>query len=248
MRDYISPSQINMYLRCPMQYKFRYIDELVLPPRAAMTKGKSVHRGIEYNMTQKIGTQQDLKLNDVLDFTAASFEEFAEDTEWEQSDDIGKTKDESISLVTLYHENIAPTIQPMMVEEKVEVDVNGIKLLGYIDLIDNNGYIHDTKTASRSPSQNEADKNLQLSAYALAYRELMGMPEKGVKLDYLVQTKKPKVVTLEACRTEQDIKRFSGILQSIAKCIENEIFYPNPTNMMCNERWCGYYHQCVGGK
>ena len=53
-KPYLSPSQINMYLRCPAAYKYRYVDGLILPPKAALTRGKSVHKGQEHNYNQKI--------------------------------------------------------------------------------------------------------------------------------------------------------------------------------------------------
>ena len=57
---YLSVSQVNMYLRCPLQYMFRYIEGLKLPPKSAMTLGKSIHFGIEGNYRQKIDSHKDL--------------------------------------------------------------------------------------------------------------------------------------------------------------------------------------------
>lgn len=244
-KPHLSVSQINMYLRCPAQYKFRYIDGLILPPKTALTKGKSVHKGIEHNYTQKIETFQDVKLSEVQEVTAAEFEALAPETDFEGADP-GKVKDETISLVTLYHKNVAPTVQPVAVEQKVEVEFENTPytLLGYIDVLDDNGYIRDTKTAAKSPSENEVNKSLQLTAYAMAHRTLYGKEEAGVKLDYLVQTKTPKVVTLEGKRTQKDIDRFLKIMGMVAHAIENQIFYPNENNYLCSPDKCGYYHRC----
>ena len=244
-RDYVSASQINMYLRCPNQYKFRYVEGLVIPPGSALTRGKAVHAGQELNYQQKIETQKDLPLSDIQEFTAHKFEEYAEKTDF-QKDDPGKVKDDAITLATLYHQEVAPNVQPMMVEERVEVPLADTVLVGYIDLIDTDGYIHDTKTVDRTPPAGEIEKSLQLTAYSLAYRELMGVEERGVKLDYLVNTKTPKVVQQEAKRTQKDIDMFLYITNHVIDAIIGGVFYPNPTNMMCNERWCGYYHRCMG--
>lgn len=244
-KSYLSPTQINMYLRCPAQYKFRYIDGIILPPKSALTKGKAVHAGQEYNYKQKIETQKDLKLDEVKEYTAAVFEEEAQKTEWEPDEVPGKVKDETISLASLYHQEIAPKVQPILVEQQVEVPLDtGFSVMGYIDVLDSDGFIRDTKTAARTPSEGEAEKSLQLTAYSLAHRELMGGPEKGVKLDYLIQTKQPKVVTLEAKRTEADIQRFLSIVGRVADAIQKEVFYPNPSNFMCTEKSCGYWKIC----
>lgn len=245
-KAYLSPTQLNMYLRCPAQYKFRYVDGIILPPRSALVKGKAVHRGQEHNYRQKIESYKDVALSEVQEVTAAEFESLAPETEWGKDEDPGKIKDETISLASLYHAEVAPKVQPILVEEKVTVDFENTDyaLLGFIDVLDDKGYIRDTKTASRTPGQDEAARSLQLTAYALAHRELMGVPESGVKLDYLVQTKSPKVVTLEAKRSERDIKRFLNIVGRVAEAIRSQIFYPNPNSFMCSEKNCGYYHLC----
>lgn len=244
-KQYISPTQLNMYLRCPAQYKFRYIDNIILPPKSALTKGKAVHKGIEHNYKQKIDSLQDIKLSEVQEVVAAEFETAAMETEWEPDEKPGKIKDETISLATLYHNEVAPIVQPVLVEEEVLVPLsNEYKLRGFIDVLDSNGYIRDTKTAKRTPSADEALKSLQLTAYSLAHRHEMGMPEKGVKLDYLVQTKEPKVVTLDAVRTQADINRFLAITNSVIHAIENQVFYPNQNNFMCSEKTCGYWKLC----
>ena len=244
-KPYLSPSQINMYLRCPAQYKFRYIDQIVVPPKSAITKGRCVHLGVEYNFRQKIETFQDLAVGEVKEYTAAEFEKAAEETEWEQGEDKGAIKDETISLIELYHTEVAPEVQPVLVEEKVEVPLTDeYYLLGIIDVLDTDNYIRDIKTTGRTPAKSAVENSLQLTAYSLAHRELMGYEEAGVKLDYLVQTKTPKVVPLTAKRTERDIERLKKITAMVARAITDQIFYPNPTGFMCNERNCGYWQLC----
>ncbi len=245
-KSHLSVSQINTYIRCPLQYKYRYIDGLILPPKSALTKGKSVHKGVEYNYSQKIESHEDVKLSEVQEVVAAEFETLAPETEFEKDEDPGKVKDETISLATLYHKEVAPTVQPVAVEQKVEVEFENTpySLLGYIDVLDDQGYIRDTKTASKSPSENEINKSLQLTAYAMAHRTLYGKEEAGVKLDYLVQTKTPKVVTLEGKRTQKDIERFLKTMGIVAHAIDNQIFYPNENNYLCGPEKCGYWEIC----
>lgn len=242
-QEHISVSQINMYLRCPAQYMFRYEQGIILPPKTPLTKGKCVHKGIEHNYSQKMDTFEDVKLEEVQDVVSTEFEVAKTETDFE-GEDPGKVKDETISLASLYHKEVAPTVQPLMIEEKVEVEMGDYKLLGFIDVVDSDGFIRDTKTASKTPSPGEADKSIQLTAYSMAYRTVMGFEEKGVKLDYLVNTKTPKTVTLEAKRTEKDINRFLNIMNNVANAISNKIYYPNQTNYMCSEKMCGYWNLC----
>ena len=47
--DSISASQVQCYLGCPLQYKFRYVDKLPRPWRAAgMAFGTSIHSAVEW--------------------------------------------------------------------------------------------------------------------------------------------------------------------------------------------------------
>jgi len=85
------------------------------------------------------------------------------------------------------------------------------------------------------------EKDLQLSAYALAYRHLYGEEENGVRLDIMVRTKQPKIQQLSGKRTQLDIDRFLRITRSIQQGIKSEVFYPNES-YMC--RICGYGDMC----
>lgn len=249
-KPHISVTQINTYIRCPLQYKFRYLDGLILPPRAALTKGKSVHKGVEHNYTQKIESHEDVKLSEVQEVVAAEFETLATETEFEKDEEPGKIKDDTVSLATLYHKEVAPTVQPIMVEKKVEVKFENASynLLGYIDVIDDKDYIRDTKTTGRTPPESDVHKSLQLTAYSMSYRTLYGKEEAGVKLDYLVQTKIPKTVQFESKRTERDIERFLKTMGMVAHAIQNNIFFPNENNFLCSAEKCGYWSMCHSNK
>ena len=43
VRAYISPSRLNIWLRCPLAFKLRYIDGIRSPPSKSMFVGKMVH-------------------------------------------------------------------------------------------------------------------------------------------------------------------------------------------------------------
>ena len=244
--DHFSITQLNMYLRCPAQYEFRYIDGIKLPPTAALTKGRSVHKGAEHNYRQKAETRQDVTLEEVQDIVGAQFDQEAAGTAWDKVEDKGKVKDETLALSALYHQAVAPEVQPLFIEHEFRIPVAGaaVPLLGFIDVIDERFVIRDLKTASKTPSEGEAASSLQLTAYAMAYRELVGGIEAGVALDYLVQTKQPKTVTLLANRTELDIARLRLIMNHVLTAINTGLFYPNPSNFMCSAKNCGYWQAC----
>ncbi|TCL74196.1 RecB family exonuclease [Hydrogenispora ethanolica] len=245
-RPHISVSQLNMYLRCPAQYMFKYIYGIKTPARSFLIKGKAIHKGIEHNFRQKKETHQDIKLAEVLDITTDEFDHLRIETKWTPDEKPDQIRAETIELATMYHTKIAPFIQPDLIEERITISFDELDwdLTGVIDLGDKQGFIHDTKTAKKSPTPGEADKSLQLTAYYLLYRAFTGKEPAGCKLDYLVQTKNPKVVSLESKRTEREIARFRNIARTVITAIDNGNFYPNPNNMMCSEENCDYWGIC----
>ncbi|MDK2464138.1 MAG: PD-(D/E)XK nuclease family protein [Candidatus Korarchaeota archaeon] len=241
---HLSVTQLRMYLRCPLQYYFRYICGLKIPPTGDITLGRTVHAALEENYRQKVETHRDLPLEQVYDIFSERWDEEAQLTLFQEDEKPGRLKDEGIRLLSTYHTNVAPKVQPVSVEQEFLIDtgVTQLPLKGYIDLIDDQGTIIDHKTTKRSYPQDAAEKDLQLTAYALAYRALHGHPERALRLDVLVRTKQPKIQHLEATRTEADIDRFLRLAEQVERAITTGIFYPNE-NFMCGI--CGYRDLCT---
>ena len=242
-QEHISVTQLKMYLRCPLQYFLRYGCGLKVPPTGDMLLGRTVHQAISDNYKQKLMSYEDLSLSDMTDIFDYHWEQETKEVEFKPNEDPGKLKDQGIDLIKAYHENISPTIQPLEVERGFLIE-NGndiLPLKGYIDLIDDQGIIIDHKTSKKSYPPNSAEKDLQLTAYALAYRQLYGEEENGVRLDVMVRTKQPKIQQLSGKRTVDDINRFLRIARQVEQGINGEVFYPNE-GYMCNI--CGYGEMC----
>lgn len=246
-KPHISPSQINMFLDCSAKYMFRYIYGIRPPTRSFFIRGRAVHKGIEHNYKSKIETHEDLPLDEVQEVASEEFDSMVAEAVWEDGENPGEIKDKTMELVGLYHQEVAPKIQPILIEKFVEIEVpeTNFTLRGYIDLVDTGGYIRDTKTKNSTPPQKTADSSLQLTAYAMAYRQLTGKTEKGVVLDNLISLKKgPKYVPLESQRMELDIRRFINISKSVIRCIQSGAYCPNPNSMMCSESKCDFWKVC----
>ena len=52
----LSPSKINTFERCQLQYKFRYLDNLRKPPGVAAAIGTATHKAVEVNLRAKLDT------------------------------------------------------------------------------------------------------------------------------------------------------------------------------------------------
>ena len=241
---HLSVTQLKMYLRCPLQYFFRYICDMRAPPDGGLTLGRVVHETIGDNYRQKIETRQDLPIERLADIFQVHWDQEARQSNFAADEKPEQVKEQGEKMLKKYFKDVAPHVQPVEVEREFLIDTGAtdLPLKGYIDLIDDQGTIVDHKTAKRSYSENAAERDLQLTAYALAYRALFGQPESGVRLDVMVRNKMPKIQQLPATRTQADIDRFRRLAQQVEKGINQEIYYPNE-GYTCGI--CGYRDMCA---
>lgn len=246
--DHLSPTQINMFLRCPMQWYWRYAEGLVLPPAGGMIKGRAVHRGLEGNYKQKVETFEDLPVDDVVGIAVAAFDEEKDQVDWTQEEDPpGKHLDAVVAMTEAYQRELAPEIQPIAAEEGFAVDVEGFKVVGIMDVVTTKGP-RDTKTSGRTPVADVAEKSLQLACYGIAYEEIYGVEAEESSLDYVVHTKKETKTAVRRIKPSAEMANvFRRTVSGVGKAIENEVFFPNIDGWHCSEKWCGYWHICRKG-
>ena len=246
-KPHLSVSQILMYIRCPLQYYFRYIMNLKVPPKAALAFGRSMHTTLELNYKQKVESHDDLAEDIMCDSFVTDWDKFSPIVEFEDEEDPAEIKDTGVELVKSYRKNVAITIQPVEVEMKCEINIVDVAkpIIGYIDLIDDKERIIDHKTASRSPDIKKITQSIQLTSYAISYFAKYQKMPTSLVLDYLIKTKEPKIVRLEGTRNEGDIKRFVRTVKDVAKNIDDKRFHPcDPESWICSEKWCGYWKVC----
>ena len=240
---HLSVTQLKMYLRCPLQYFFRYVCGLKVPPTGDLTLGKTVHQSLDDNYRQKIKSHTDLPISDVTGLFSEHWDREAQTTEFQKDEKPGNIKDEGVSILNTYFKYVAPTVQPVDVEREFLIDTptTTVPIKGYIDLVDDQGWIIDHKTTKRSYPDNSIAKDIQLTAYAMAYRALQGRNENGVRLDVMVRSKQPRMQQLYGKRTEADIGRFLRLAEQVERGIKSGVFYP-ADNYTCGI--CGYQGMC----
>ena len=118
-REHFSFSQLSMYLRCSMQYYFRYVLGLKEPPKLDLARGRAGHTALEGNARHKIATQADQSVEELLDHFTTSFDsEVAEidKADFDADDNPGKEKDNTVETLRLWRLRDAPKITPHAVE------------------------------------------------------------------------------------------------------------------------------------
>jgi len=282
-KKYLSFSQVSMYQRCPKQYYWRYIKDTVRPPGISMVLGKGTHAACETTHHHLVDHQTPAPDEMLLDIYSGKF-----DTDVQEVDDkelkaegvdTGVVKDQGARLVKLYNAKMAPTVRPQVttdaegkevrgIEKRFEVDVAGVPMLGFIDLIDTNAdavlsetekallaksgqpippefttVIADLKTKAKTATAGEVDGSLQLTLYS--YVEQISL----VRYDQLLRQKIPKVKRMVSRRSAQDHRWLEEVVSSVAEAITAGVFpMCDPTAWCCSRKWCGYFAQCRGKK
>jgi hypothetical protein len=111
-KAHLSFSQISMFLRCPAQWEFRYVQKLKIPPSGALILGSAWHETIEQNYVQKIVSDEDLPLECMTDFFSDIWTNKIRSEEIDFGDDPGKLKDLGVLITDIHHREIAPKVKP----------------------------------------------------------------------------------------------------------------------------------------
>lgn len=256
MKQHLSITQLNMLSRCGEQYYQRYVKGLKVPPGISLIIGKTVDSSVTKNLTQKLNGQDLLPVEAVVDFAAQEF-----NREWEASEVAlseeelekgvrvvkGEALDKSVRLAGLHAIEMAPTILPTHLQRKVQVELTKYPydLLGYIDIQEGSKAIRDTKTSGKTPAKDIADKDDQLTIYAMMVKVTDGVIPETLCLDYLVDLKTPTAKVFTTQRTEDDFKPILRRVEAAALALEKGVFIPaRETDWWCSPKWCGYHSTC----
>lgn len=243
--DHLSSSRLNMFMRCGMQYYFRYCEGRIAPPSGAMSLGSSFHVAIGYNYAQKLESHEDMKTAELLDAFSTDFDERMHETALYDGEFSWAFKDQGVGLLREYHQVISPGVQPSSVEREFEIPFENKSwtFTGRIDMVDKDNTIVEAKTIGSTPPRPKSDHLLQTTGYTAGLRS-EGSKEKGARIDYAVKNKTPKVVSYPFKVADAQVEFFLGQVARAAHMIENEMFLPNRNHMYCSHRMCGYATRC----
>lgn len=244
----ISISRVNCYLGCPLQYRFRYIDQIRPPWRsAALAFGSSVHAAVEWYHRERIAGRNPVAAQVVDIFVADWYAQNLEPIVFPEGETVDMLQGKGRALIALYVDS-AGSSPPSAVEEWFELDLVDpetdeafdIRLRGIVDLIEQDGTLVDLKTAARQLDQGSLARHLQLSTYALAtYLQTGRIP--SLRLDSLLKTKAPRLTQQPTTRTLEDLAWTARLIHEVALSIDAGHFFPNPS-WRCTE--CEYFAHC----
>src|ERR1039457_5270864 len=148
--EILSPSQANTFLNCSAKWWFKYGAGLPDPKGGSLVRGLAVHKTIErwFRLILE-GAAPDIE--DMREPYDDAWEALSADASFAADDDIDELKRSGAVLLRKYLEEVAPEIRPAALEQQVIGEIGGVKVRGYIDIVDVDGNIIDLKTTAQSP-------------------------------------------------------------------------------------------------
>ena len=240
--NYISPSRLGLWIRCPLAFRFRYIDGIRSPTNPNMFIGKICHSGLEaFYRHRQLGVT--LNAEDVAKRMVDGWDKAVaeESMRFKTEADEMKAKLQTVDLVAAYLAHFPEDEpRPLAVEASMESPLVdpltgedfGIPLLGIVDLVldeQDGPVIADFKTAARGGTPVEITHEIQLSSYAYLFRRLDGRKEAGLEIRSLIKTKTPKIEFHRfQARSDTHFRRLFGVIREYLDALDSGRFNFRP--------------------
>jgi RecB family exonuclease len=232
----LSYSRVDTFETCPLKYKFKYLFQIASPTPHAANFGSSVHNAV--NMFHQAVTDGAEPTQDLLNecYGKAWIPTGYESKAHEQA---RKKKGLEVMETFFRKEEQDGFIIPAYLEKSFNVKIGKVRFTGRIDRIDkrpDGSYeVLDFKTGTYRKGSN-VDKDLQLSLYALACRDVLKLNVSALTLYFLEDGTKATTT-----RSDEDIESLKEQLVEAAEKIKVSDFSPTPGHH-CG--WCEYRILC----
>src|SRR5713226_8600491 len=198
----LSPSAVENYRKCPQQYLFGYLWSLKEGPKAALSFGSIMHNTIK-RLVSELRRGNTLPFDEVrrifeMEWGSVGFEDEYQEVEY---------KRDGIEQLRTFHAAILEALPQVREQEKsFELPLeNNVIITGRMDQVNSLGRndveIVDYKTG-KPKKDADAKKDLQLSLYALAAKEIFEWNPVRLVFHYL-QNNEVQVTTRDAKQMDE---------------------------------------------
>jgi DNA helicase-2/ATP-dependent DNA helicase PcrA len=235
----LSATAIETYLDCPLKFKFSHLYRIPTGPQAALTFGNIMHQSVRHYF--KLRKEGKVAFDDLSQFYLGSWKNVGFEDSY-QEETYQKSGLNQLREFTDRHNAMPIAADRVRAEVHFELGMQDVVLEGRIDQINpvtphEPGLVQlvDYKTG-RPRTQKDADKSLQLSVYALAAREQMGLEPQGL-IFYNLTNNQP----VASVRTQKELDVVRQKILGVAEEIRRMIFPPTP-GFAC--RYCEFVPIC----
>ena len=238
----LSYTQIALYQSCPLQYKLQYIDGLKPKDKWYFSFGSTLHLCAQYFF--KVRVPPPPSLEELLQF----FEKNWISEGYESAEEEAKYKTYGREILSKFWGIHSADFKiPVAVERIFYIDIEGIKLRGYLDRVDkleSGGLsIVDYKSNQGLFTQDDLESNLQLTLYQLAAEQTWHLPVEKLTLYHLRSNTPCSCAARDEARLEEARHLVLAVAENIA-----EKRFPAVENQYCPcdfAEHCPYYRQKI---
>ncbi|MBF0515237.1 MAG: PD-(D/E)XK nuclease family protein [Desulfovibrionaceae bacterium] len=252
-KPHLSASSIGSYLDCGLLYRFsrdKDIQPDFIPD--ALVFGTVIHKALEFYHTQRLGglkpSCRDL-INRFEELWTQAMKQ-SQNIKFKEGKDVQSLLLEGKSLLAAYAASYPETgLEVLALEEPFSLEIEGlpIPIIGIVDMIEQDEagtiIVVDHKTTAKAYSNDEIDKNLQLTLYWMGIKA-NGFSDREILLrfDCLIKTKSAKFEQYYTTRGDEDERRVTKKILSVWDGIEKGVFVPNDGGWKC--KGCLYRSHC----
>jgi hypothetical protein len=274
-RERISHSKLFSIQTCGEEYRRRYEENERTPSTLWMLRGSAVDsaanvmHGFQMKAKAELGPTREALVDvlptvkDAAELAVAAFElrmkdegvVVSKEDRWEAGSDdaaVGRTKDSVAVLGAGYVRKVAPLVNPIAVQRKIECKPKDapFEIVGVIDLIeegqDGEEVVVDTKVPGRPPRKDAAEKSEQLPLYAmLRAADVRKMPTRGILRHIVDKGKWAEVYPQEVAISTSDVRAMLARTETAYAAIKAGVFIPAQSgHWKCSMRFCSFFETC----
>ncbi|MDX6609495.1 MAG: ATP-dependent helicase UvrD/PcrA [Solirubrobacterales bacterium] len=232
----LSASDLDLYLTCPLKYKFRRVFGIPQEPTINQRFGILVHNVLErFHKESSEGGEDDI--GRLMELFEAGWRRSG----FGASDDELQFRDRARGAMRLYWQRESESeSEPVWLERKFDIRIGPHHVRGRVDRVDRlpdgTHELIDYKTGERK-SEAALENDLQLALYRLAAREAWGLEAGSGSYYYVLDAEKVAAPT-----KPDDAERVKRTVLAVGEGVLGQDFEPRPSPTTCG--WCDYRLIC----
>lgn len=233
----LSATAFDLYLKCPMQFKFDQILNVPTKPSTMMSLGTIVHRVFQL-VAEKIKKGDKVNEKEAFDILEKNWSSTSYNIKQKEDEDKQSAKEMIREYLNWIKINPNEIVE---VEKKFNMKIADVKVTGKIDLVmktpKGEYQVFDFKTGNTSKSKKQATEDTQMNLYPLAVKDLYGkLPEKS-SLYYIA-----KNLIIDNEIISKNVMDVKSKLERVVESILKEEFAPEHEKGAC--RNCNFKSIC----
>jgi hypothetical protein len=258
---WLSVSKVGVAMRCPRQFKFRYIEKIPEPSSGVMLAGRVVHSVLEKALRQLKGGDGLPSAQDMDDWYEPIWDEHVKEEEekdnflnwqWDENDPEADVKKGSRELVRVAREEILDKIKPDLIEHNMHFDLedaegNKFRVYGVLDIFEQDGMLSDWKTA-KAVNANNSKLDIQFMGYSWWHKDHTGKKVTPARKIFLVRQKRRCKLEVKEYKVKKYHREFFATVagEVWALCQRGTGFVANTNGWWCSRKMCGFFEGCQG--